>query len=268
MIDIKNIAKLNSQFFLIAGPCVVENEDSCFEIANHLNNLCRQYDIAYVFKASYKKANRTRLDSFTGIGDEKALKIIDSVRSEFDIPAITDVHESKDAEIASKYVNALQIPAFLSRQTDLIVAAAKTGLVVNIKKAQFAAPSAMIHSVQKVIDSGNDNVWITERGSSFGYQNLVVDFSGFPVMKSLNKPLILDCTHSLQIPNQSNGVTGGKPKYIETISKAGIAAGVDGLFMETHPKPSESKSDGANMLPLNEMEDLLEKLCRIRAALD
>jgi 2-dehydro-3-deoxyphosphooctonate aldolase (KDO 8-P synthase) len=262
------LSNCKDRFFLIAGPCIIEDEDTSFLIAREVKNICIKLDIPYIFKASYKKANRTRLDSFTGIGDQKALEIIQRIGKDLDLPVITDIHESKDADMAAPYVDALQIPAFLSRQTDLLVAAARTGKVINIKKAQFSAPSAMEFPIQKVKESGNNNIWITERGTSFGYQNLIVDFTGFPVLTSFNVPLILDCTHSLQIPNQDSGITGGKPEYIETLAKAGIAAGADGLFMETHPKPSLSKSDGANMLALNQLENLLKKLVLIKKAID
>ena len=268
MIDIKSLSNCKDRFFLIAGPCIIEDEDTAFMIAREVKKICIELDIPYIFKASYKKANRTRLDSFTGIGDQKALEIIQRIGKDLDLPVITDIHEARDADMASPYVDAIQIPAFLSRQTDLLVAAAKTGKVVNIKKAQFSAPSAMEFPIQKVKQSGNKNVWVTERGTSFGYQNLIVDFTGFPILSSFDVPIILDCTHSLQIPNQDSGVTGGKPEYIETLAKAGIAAGADGLFMETHPEPALSKSDGANMLALNQLEALLKKLVLIKKAID
>ena len=264
MLDFEN---LEDTFFLIAGPCIIEDEKTSFLIAEELKSICEKYNIPFVFKASYKKANRTRLDSFTGIGDNNALEIIKDIGKNLSIPLLTDIHESKDAEIAAKYVDILQIPAFLSRQTDLLIAAAKTNKVINIKKAQFASPESMIHAIEKVKASGNDKIWITERGTSFGYSNLVVDFTGFPVMKSFNCPLILDCTHSLQLPNQGSGVTGGKPEYISTLASAGIAAGADGIFMETHPNPHISKSDGANMIPLDKVETLIKKLIQIKKAL-
>ena len=264
MLDYKN---LKSTFFLIAGPCIVEDEKTSFLIAEELKTICEKYNVPFIFKASYKKANRTRLDSFTGIGDISALEIIKNIGKKLSIPLITDIHESKDAEIAAKYVDILQIPAFLSRQTDLLIAAAKTDKIINIKKAQFASTESMKHAIEKIKATGNDKVWITERGTSFGYSNLVVDFTGFPVMKSFNCPLILDCTHSLQLPNQGSGVTGGKPEYINTLASAGIAAGADGIFIETHPNPSIAKSDGANMIPLDKVEALIKKLFKIKQAL-
>ncbi len=258
---------LESQhFFLIAGPCAIESEALSFEIAEKVSAICDRLKIPYIFKASYRKANRSRLDSFTGIGDEKALKIIQAVGKEYDVPVITDIHSVGEAEIAAKYVDILQIPAFLCRQTELIVAAAKTGKIVNIKKGQFLSPGSMEHAVRKVRDSGNSRVMLTERGTSFGYQDLVVDFRGIPTMQSFGVPVILDCTHSLQQPNQKSGVTGGKPEMIETIAKAGIAVGADGLFIETHPNPGAAKSDGANMLPLNRLESLLDMLTLLRKA--
>lgn len=266
-----NIPKLNhtdaGNFFLIAGPCVIENEQTPFEIAKGIKSISDKLRIPYVFKASYKKANRSRIDSFTGIGDELALKIIKGIGDELNIPVLTDIHTEQDAAMAATYVNILQIPAFLCRQTDLLVAAAKTGKFVNIKKGQFLSPEAMKFAINKVRESGNTNIAITERGTTFGYQDLVVDFRGIPVMQKLGVPVILDCTHSLQQPNQSEGVTGGKPELIETIAKAGIAVGVDGLFIETHPDPQNAKSDGANMLHLDLLESLLEKLVRIRKSI-
>lgn len=256
----------SKNFFLLAGPCAIEGEQMALDIAGAIKEISDRYEIPYVFKGSYKKANRSKIDSFSGIGDEKALKILQKVGNELNIPTITDIHESKDAENASKYVDVLQIPAFLCRQTDLLVAAAKTGKVVNIKKGQFLSGESMSFAVQKVKDSGNDKVWLTERGNSFGYKDLVVDFRNVPAMQQY-APAVLDITHSLQQPNQSSGVTGGQPELIETIGKAGIAAGVNGIFIETHPDPSVAKSDGANMLKLDRLNDLMGKLTDIRMAL-
>ncbi|PIE50202.1 MAG: 3-deoxy-8-phosphooctulonate synthase [Flavobacteriales bacterium] len=256
----------SDNFFLIAGPCAIENEKMAMDIAEKVIEITNKYKIPYIFKGSFKKANRSRIDSFTGIGDEKALKIIRKVGEEFNIPTTTDIHENHHAEMASQFVDVLQIPAFLVRQTDLVVAAAKTGKCVSLKKGQFLSPDAMQFAVNKVKDAGNEKVAIIERGNSFGYSDLVVDFTGIPVMKNY-APVILDVTHSLQKPNQSSGVTGGKPQLIETIAKAGIATGVDGLFIETHQNPSEAKSDGANMLPLNQLDDLLAKLTKVRQAI-
>lgn len=254
----------SDNFFLLAGPCVIEGEDMAFEIAETLSLICDKYKIPFVFKGSYRKANRSRLDSFTGIGDRKALDILKRIGEKYDIPVVTDIHTEQEAELAAQYVDILQIPAFLCRQTELLVAAAKTGKVVNIKKGQFLAPEAMQFAVQKVIDAGNKQVMLTERGSSFGYYDLIVDYRSIPVMQQTGVPVVLDITHSLQQPNQSAGVTGGQPEMIETIAKAGIAVGVDGLFMETHPCPAKAKSDGANMLPLDKAEELLAKLTAIR----
>jgi len=267
MIDkIKNIRHLNSNnFFLIAGPCAIEGEEMAFKIAEKIFDITNRFKIPFIFKGSFKKANRTRIDSFTGIGDEKALNILKKVGEKLKIPTITDIHEIKDAELAAKYVDVLQIPAFLVRQTDLLVAAAKTGKHVSLKKGQFMSPVSMSHAVKKIKDSGNNNALITERGSMFGYQDLLVDFRGIPTMKEF-APVVLDVTHSLQQPNQSSGVTGGKPEMIETIAKAGIAIGVDGIFIETHFNPKNAKSDGANMLDINKLENLLEKLVIIRKA--
>ncbi|MBR1514628.1 MAG: 3-deoxy-8-phosphooctulonate synthase [Bacteroidales bacterium] len=252
------------RFFLLAGPCVIEDETSPLFIAETLKNICEKLDIPLVFKGSYRKANRSRLDSFTGIGDEKALKVLQKVRQEFDIPVVTDVHSAEEAPMAAEYVDILQIPAFLCRQTDLLVAAAKTGKTVNIKKGQFLSGEAMGFAVEKVRQSGNDKVMLTERGSMFGYQDLVVDYRNIAAMQKFEVPVILDITHSLQQPNQSSGITGGKPELIELIAKAGIAAGADGIFMEVHPEPQKAKSDGANMLRLDLAKNLLEKLVRIR----
>ncbi|MGV4439574.1 3-deoxy-8-phosphooctulonate synthase [Ornithobacterium rhinotracheale] len=268
---IQNLPKIqftdSGNFFLIAGPCAIENEETPFAIAEELVKITNDLKIPFVFKGSFRKANRSRIDSFTGIGDEKALKIIQKIGETFNVPTTTDIHESSDAALAAKYADVLQIPAFLVRQTDLVVAAAKTGKAVTLKKGQFLSPESMQFPVQKVTDSGNQNVAIIERGTTFGYQDLVVDFRGIPVMQQY-APVILDITHSLQQPNQASGVTGGKPALIETIAKAGIATGVDGIFIETHPNPSQAKSDGANMLPLNQMRDLLEKLIKIREAIN
>jgi len=252
----------SSSFFLLCGPCAIEGEDMALRIADHMVKLTDKLGIPYVFKGSFKKANRSRIDSFTGIGNEKALQILQKVGQTFDVPTVTDIHEVEDAALAANYVDVLQIPAFLVRQTDLVVAAAKTGKYVNLKKGQFMSPESMLHAVKKVTDSSNDNVWITDRGTMFGYQDMVVDFRGIPVMKQY-APTILDVTHSLQQPNQSSGVTGGRPELIETIARAGVATGVDGLFMETHFDPKNAKSDGANMLPLELAEGILTRLARL-----
>lgn len=253
-------------FFLIAGPCAIEGEDIAFEIAEKVSEICGRLRIPYIFKGSYRKANRSRLDSFTGIGDERALRILRKVGDHFGVPTTTDIHADEEAAMAAEYVDILQIPAFLCRQTSLLEAAAKTGKVVNVKKGQFMSPQSMKFAMQKIKDSGNDQVFLTERGVTFGYQDLIVDFRGIPVMQSFGAPVVLDCTHSLQQPNQAGGVTGGRPALIETIARAGVAVGADGLFMETHPRPREAKSDAANMLPLDRLEPLLEKLLRIREA--
>ncbi len=255
-------------FFLLAGPCVIEGENMALNIAETIVKITDRLHIPYVFKGSYRKANRSRIDSFTGIGDEKALKILRKVGESFNIPVVTDIHSAEEARMAAEYADILQIPAFLSRQTDLLVAAAETGRVVNIKKGQFLSPGAMRFAVQKVIDAGNPKVAITERGTTFGYQDLLVDFRGIPEMKSFGHPVILDVTHSLQQPNQASGVTGGMPQLIETIARAGIATGADGLFMETHPEPGKAKSDGANMLRLDLLEGLLERLTAIRETIN
>ena len=272
MIDIKNISpKLthteSGNFFLMAGPCVVEGEEMAFQIAEHIVALTEKYKIPYIFKASYRKANRSKADSFTGIGDEKALKILRKIGETFDLPVVSDIHSEEEAELAAEYVDILQIPAFLCRQTDLLVAAAKTGRAINIKKGQFLSPSAMAFAAQKVRYAGNNNIMLTDRGTCFGYQDLIVDFRGIPEMRKIGYPVVLDATHSLQQPNQVSGVTGGNPDMIETIAKAGVAVGVDGLFMETHFDPAHAKSDGANMLPLDRMDDLLRKLVRVREAI-
>jgi 2-dehydro-3-deoxyphosphooctonate aldolase (KDO 8-P synthase) len=260
--------KQSNNFFLMAGPCVVEGEEMALQIADHIVKLSDKLHIPYIFKASYKKANRSRLDSFTGIGDEKALKILKKVKDTFGIPVVTDIHTEPEAAMAAEYVDVLQIPAFLCRQTDLLVAAAKTGKVINIKKGQFLAPEAMTFAAQKVVDAGNPHVMLTDRGSTFGYYDLVVDYRGIPEMQRTGFPVILDITHSLQQPNQGSGVTGGKPELIETIARAGVAVGVDGLFCETHPDPRNAKSDGANMLRLDLLEGMLERLVRIRQAVN
>ena len=269
MIDkIKNIKHIDSNnFFLIAGPCAIEGEEMAFEIAEKIFDISNRLKIPFIFKGSFKKANRSRIDSFTGIGDEKALKILEKVGKAFEVPTVTDIHQREDAEKAAQYVDVLQIPAFLVRQTDLVVAAAKTGKFVSLKKGQFMSPESMQFAVQKVKDSGNNNAWITDRGAQFGYQDLVVDFRGIPAMQAF-APTILDITHSLQQPNQSSGVTGGRPESIETIARAGIAVGVDGLFLETHHDPKTAKSDGANMLDLQHLEKLLTNLSVLKTAVN
>lgn len=271
MFVLQNIPRLHhhssGNFFLIAGPCVVENDTTPFLIAEQVKGICDKYQIPYIFKASFRKANRTRLDSFSGIGDIKALGIIRQVGEKFAIPTLTDIHTETDAVRAAEYADVLQIPAFLCRQTELLVAAAKTGKTVNIKKGQFVSPESMKFAVDKVTQSGNHNVILTERGTTFGFNDLVVDFRGIPVMKSLGVPVVLDVTHSLQIPNRPAGTSGGHPQFIETLAKAGIAAGADGIFLETHPDPASAKSDGENMLRLDFLEPLLEKLVRVRKAI-
>jgi 2-dehydro-3-deoxyphosphooctonate aldolase (KDO 8-P synthase) len=254
------------RFFLLAGPCVIEDESSPLFIAETLKNICQKLDIPLVFKGSYRKANRSRLDSFTGIGDEKALKVLQRIGKEFELPVVTDIHAAEEAAMAAEYVDILQIPAFLCRQTDLLVAAAKTGKTVNIKKGQLLSGEAMGFAVEKVRQSGNDKVMLTERGSMFGYQDLVVDYRNIAAMQKFDVPVILDITHSLQQPNQSSGVTGGQPELIGLIAKAGIAAGTDGIFMEVHPEPKKAKSDGANMLRLDLAESLLRQLVKIKEA--
>jgi len=263
-----NYLKSSDNFFLLAGPCVIEGEQMAMDIAGYINELTSRLNIPYVFKGSYKKANRSRIDSFTGIGDVKALEILRKVKETYNIPVVTDIHTEEEAPLAAEYVDILQIPAFLCRQTDLLVAAARTGKMVNIKKGQFLSPEAMEHAVKKVVDAGNTQVAVTERGTTFGYTDLVVDYRGIPTMQKLGVPVILDATHSLQQPNQPAGVTGGRPDLIETIARAGIAVGVDGLFIETHPEPSKAKSDGANMLPLRQLPELLERLSAIRATIN
>jgi 2-dehydro-3-deoxyphosphooctonate aldolase (KDO 8-P synthase) len=254
----------NDNFLLLAGPCAIEGEQMAMDIAERIMEITGKLHIPFIFKGSYRKANRSRLDSFTGIGDEKALSILRKVSETFNIPTVTDIHTAQEAAMAAEYVDMLQIPAFLCRQTDILVAAAKTGKAVNIKKGQFLSAEAMKFAVDKVRESGNDNVFLTERGSTFGYHDLIVDYRGIPEMQKNNCPVILDITHSLQQPNQSSGVTGGQPALIETIARAGIAAGVDGIFIETHPDPSIAKSDGANMLRLDLLEGLLTRLVLLR----
>ncbi len=258
----------SGNFFLLAGPCAIEGEDMAMEIAEKIVAITDRLKISYIFKGSYRKANRSRIDSFTGIGDEKALKILQKVGKTFDIPTVTDIHTAGEAAMAAQFVDVLQIPAFLCRQTDILVAAAKTGKVVNIKKGQFLSAEAMKFAVDKVFESGNQNVILTERGTTFGYQDLIIDYRGIPEMQKFNVPVVLDITHSLQQPNQASGVTGGKPALIETVARAGIAVGVDGIFIETHPNPAVAKSDGANMLRLDLLEKLLEKLVGIRQAVN
>ncbi len=254
----------SNNFFLMAGPCVIENEEITMEIAAAMVAITKALEIPFIFKASYRKANRTRLDSFTGIGDVNGLEILKKVKDTFGVPVVTDIHDAQEAELAAQYVDVLQIPAFLCRQTDLLVAAAKTGKYVNIKKGQFLSAASMQFCVDKVVQSGNGKVWLTDRGTFFGYQDLVVDFRSIPLFKQMKVPAIMDCTHSLQEPNQTGGVTGGNPQMIETIARAAIAVGADGLFIETHPSPKDAKSDGANMLALSKMQSLLEKLVAIR----
>ena len=258
----------SDNFFLMAGPCAIEGEKMAMEIAEKIIEITHRLKIPYIFKGSYRKANRSRLDSFTGIGDEKALKILKKVGHTFSIPTVTDIHSAEEAQIAAGFVDVLQIPAFLCRQTDILVAAAKTGKTVNIKKGQFLSADAMQFAVTKVRESGNENIILTERGTTFGYTDLVVDYRGIPLMQKMNVPVVLDITHSLQQPNQASGVTGGKPELIETIARAGIAVGVDGIFIETHPNPTQAKSDGANMLKLDLLEHLLSRLTVIRNAVN
>lgn len=265
--DIKHIlASEQRNVFLIAGPCVVEGEEITLRIAREIKAVCEELGIPFLFKASYKKANRSSLRSFTGIGNEEALAVLAKVKAELNVPIVTDIHTAEEAAWAAEVADVLQIPAFLCRQTDLLVAAAETGKYVNIKKGQFLSPEAMRFAVEKVRESGNEHVMVTERGTSFGYQDLIVDFRGIKALKENHCPVVLDCTHSLQQPNQPAGVTGGRPDLIETIAKAGVAVGFDGLFMETHPDPAHALSDGANMLPLAELKPLLEKLLKIRLA--
>jgi len=266
--DIPKIKHTQSNnFFLLAGPCAIESEDMAMRIADKVISITNKLEIPYIFKGSFKKANRSRIDSFTGIGDVKALEILQKISETFDVPTVTDIHEVSDATLAAQYVDVLQIPAFLVRQTDLVVAAANTGKVVNLKKGQFMSPEAMKHAVQKVKDAGNQKIWITDRGTMFGYQDMIVDFRGIPTMRQYS-PTILDVTHSLQQPNQTGGVTGGRPDMIETIARAGIVNNVDGLFIETHFDPANAKSDGANMLHLDHLEHLLTNLVAIRKTIN
>ena len=271
IMNLQDIPKLkhttSDNFFLLAGPCAIEGETMALQIAEKVCKITDALEIPYIFKGSFKKANRSRIDSFTGIGDEKALKILRKVSETFDIPTVTDIHEVSDATLAAQYVDVLQIPAFLVRQTDLVVAAAQTGKVVNLKKGQFMSPEAMKHAVQKVKDAGNEKAWITDRGTMFGYQDMIVDFRGIPTMRQY-APTVLDVTHSLQQPNQSSGVTGGRPDMIETIARAGIVNNVDGLFIETHFDPSNAKSDGANMLHIDHLDKLLTNLSAIRRTIN
>ncbi len=268
---INNIPRIKhsqtSNFFLMAGPCVIEGEEIALRIAEKIVSITDKLQIPLIFKGSYRKANRSRLDSFTGIGDEAALKILAKVGREFDIPCVTDIHESDEAAMAAEFVDVLQIPAFLCRQTDLLIAAAKTGKTVNVKKGQFLSAGSMKWAVDKITESGNPNVILTDRGNTFGYQDIIVDYRGIPEMRTFGVPVVMDCTHSLQQPNQASGVTGGKPALIETIAKAAIAVGADGLFIETHPDPANAKSDGANMLYLDLLEGLMNKLIRVREAI-
>ncbi len=257
----------SNNFFLMAGPCVIENEQMPFEICEKLKEICERLDIDLIFKASYRKANRSKIDSFSGIGDEKALKILGEIRKKYALPVVTDIHSAEEAEMAAEYVDILQIPAFLCRQTDLLLAAAKTNKIINIKKGQFLSAQSMKHVADKVLSVGNEKIILTDRGTMFGYQDLIVDFRSIPIMQSFNYPVVMDITHSLQQPNQSEGVSGGLPQMIETIAKAAIAVGANGIFMETHPNPSQALSDGKNMLALDQVESLLEKLIKIKKAL-
>lgn len=261
---IPNLRYENSNFLLLAGPCVIEGEQMAFKIAEQIVKISEKLQIPFIFKGSYRKANRSRLDSFSGIGDEKALKILRKISETFNIPTVTDIHSAQEAAMAAEYVDMLQIPAFLCRQTDILIAAAETGKAVNIKKGQFLSAEAMKFAVAKVRESGNSNVFLTERGSTFGYYDLIVDYRSIPELQKNNCPVILDITHSLQQPNQANGITGGQPRLIETIARAGIAVGVDGIFIETHPDPANAKSDGANMLQIDLLEGLLTRLVQIR----
>lgn len=269
MMNNRILAPGADNFFLLAGPCVIEGERMALDIAATIAPLAADLGIPYIFKGSYRKANRSRLDSFTGIGDREALAVLQKVRRTFNIPVVTDIHSADEARMASDFdVDVLQIPAFLCRQTDLLVAAARTGRAVNIKKGQFLSPEAMIFAVDKLRESGATDIAVTERGTTFGYQDLIVDYRGIPTMQQFGVPVVLDATHSLQQPNQPKGVTGGRPDLIETIARAGIAVGVDGLFIETHPEPSRAKSDGANMLPLDQLPRLLKRLTAIRHCID
>lgn len=267
-IQLPNIKHTDTgNFFLIAGPCIIENAKNPFEIAEKIIEVTNRLGIPFIFKASYRKANRSKLSSFTGIGDQEGLEILKAIREEYDVPVITDIHTAEEAAIAAEYVDILQIPAFLCRQTDLLIAAANTGKIVNIKKGQFLSADAMHFAVEKVKGAGNEKVWLTERGTMFGYQDLVVDFRNIPWMQASGVPVIADITHSLQQPNQAGGVSGGRPEMIETIGKAAIAVGADGIFIETHPDPAKALSDGENMLALDKLEELLVKLVRIRKAI-
>ena len=269
MVDIPGLQFTDSgNFLLIAGPCVIEDEKITFEIAEYIKTLSEDLKIPFVFKASYRKANRSKLDSFAGIGDEKALNILREIRESLNIPVVTDIHTVEEATIAAKYVDVLQIPAFLCRQTDLLLAAGNTGKVINIKKGQFLSGASMKFAVEKVLSTGNNSILLSERGSMFGYNDLVVDYRNIPEMQKTGYPVVLDITHSLQQPNQSSGITGGNPALIETIAKAGIAVGVDGIFLETHPNPTEAKSDGANMLKLSLLEGLLQKLVALKQTIN
>lgn len=260
--------KSGNKFFLIAGPCAIEEEQMSIDIAGILKDICNKYELNFVFKGSYRKANRSRLDSFTGIGDLKALEILVRVKTSMDIPVTTDIHSKEEAKIAAEYVDIIQIPAFLCRQTDLLVAAAKTNKIVSIKKGQFLSPQSMKFAVEKVVQSGNQQVMLIDRGTLFGYGDLIVDFRAIPEMQKFNVPVIMDCTHSLQKPNTSSGITGGNPEMIETIARAAIATGADGLFIETHPNPSLAKSDGANMLNIIKLEPIISTLLKIREAIN
>lgn len=263
----KKLTNNSNSFFLMAGPCVIENEQMPFEICEKLKEICERLDINLIFKASYKKANRSKIDSFSGIGDEKALKILGEIRKKYALPVVTDIHSAEEAEMAAEYVDILQIPAFLCRQTDLLLAAAKTNKIINIKKGQFLSAQSMKHVADKVLSVGNEKIILTDRGTMFGYQDLIVDFRSIPIMQSFNYPVVMDITHSLQQPNQTEGVSGGMPQMISTIAKAAIAVGANGIFMETHPSPSQALSDGKNMLALDQVESLLEKLIKIKKAL-
>ncbi|MCD7962781.1 MAG: 3-deoxy-8-phosphooctulonate synthase [Rikenellaceae bacterium] len=256
----------NNMFFLIAGPCIIESRANAMQIAETVCEITDRLNIPYIFKGSYRKANRSKSDSFTGIGDIEALEILAEIKEKFSVPVITDIHSASEAEVAAKYVDVLQIPAFLCRQSDILQAAAETGKIVNIKKGQFLSPESMKFAAQKISESGNENIILTDRGTMFGYGDIVVDFRSVPIMKEHGYPVIVDITHSLQQPNQGSGVTGGRPELIETIGKAAIAVGADGIFLETHPEPGKAKSDGANMLRLDMLENLLEELVRIRKA--
>ncbi len=263
----KKLKDNSNNFFLMAGPCVIENEQMPFEICEKLKEICEKLDIDLIFKASYRKANRSKIDSFSGIGDEKALKILGEIRKKYALPVVTDIHSAEEAEMVAEYVDILQIPAFLCRQTDLLLAAAKTNKIINIKKGQFLSAQSMKHVADKVLSVGNEKIILTDRGTMFGYQDLIVDFRSIPIMQSFNLPVVMDITHSLQQPNQSEGVSGGMPQMISTIAKAAIAVGANGIFMETHPNPSQALSDGKNMLALDQVESLLEKLIKIKKAL-